>query len=74
MKNNEFIENKESFISKIKISFKRNFEKSEKNYNYIQEETINKLKKDNYMQNNFSNDLKVNAKATNLVISFFKRN
>lgn len=70
MKNNEFIENKESFISKIKNSFKRNFEKNEENYNYIQEESINELKKDNYIQNNFCNNLKVNAKAkaTNLVI------
>lgn len=68
MNNNGLIEYKESFISKIKNLFKRIFGESEEQYNYMQEEHINELKKNNYWQNNISNDLKVNIKATNTVI------
>ena len=76
MNNNGLIEYKETFISKIRNLFKRIFGKSEEQYNYMQEEYINKLKKDNNLQNNIINDLKVNVKATNTVIernNFLKR-
>ena len=67
MNNNRFVEYKESLISKIKKSFKRNSEKNEEKHNYMKEESINELKKDN----NMINDLKVNPKEINTVI---KRN
>lgn len=76
MNNNILIEYKKGFISKIRNSFKRVFGKSEEHYNYMQEESINKLEKDNYLRNNIINDLKVDVKATNTVIErnkFLKR-
>lgn len=66
MNNNGLIEYKESFISKIKKLFNRILGKSEEDYNYVQQETTTKLKKDNII-----NDLKVDTKATNIMI---KRN
>jgi len=76
MNNKGLIEYKEGFISKIKKLFKKIFEKSEEHYNYIQQESINKLQNDNYLQNNIINDLKVNTKEINTVIernNFLKR-
>ncbi|MBE5806587.1 MAG: hypothetical protein E7313_07795 [Clostridiales bacterium] len=67
MNNNGLIKYKEGFISKIKKLFKKILEKSEKQYNYMQQESINNLKKDNYLQNSIINDLKVNVKSTNKV-------
>ena len=68
MNNNGLVEYKEGFISKIRNLFKKIFGKSEEQYNYIQEEHINGLKKENYLKNDIVNDLKVNVKATNTVI------
>ena len=76
MNNNGLIEYKEGFISKIKKLFKKILGKSEEHYNYMQQESINKLQKDNYLQNNIINDLKVNTKEINIVIernNFLKR-
>lgn len=68
MNDNGLIKYKEGFISKIKKLFKKILGKSEKGYNYMQQESINKLKEDKYLQNNIINDLKVNVKSTNKVV------
>ena len=75
MNNNGLIEYKESVISKIKKTLKKIFGKSEDQY-YMQQESINKSNKDNYLKNTIINDLKVNSETTNIMVernNFLKR-
>jgi len=69
MNNNGMIEYKESFITKIKNFFKRLFGKSEKQYNYVQEESVNKITEEKQeIQSDFIDNIKVDTKAVNSVI------
>lgn len=69
MNNNGMVEYKESIISKIKNFFKNIFRKKEVNNYYLQNESIKELKQEkNNFQNNFIDDIKINASATNGVI------
>lgn len=69
MNNNGMIEYKESFITKIKNFFKRLFGKSEKQYNYVQEESVNKITEEKQeRQSDFIDNIKVDTKVVNSVI------
>ena len=69
MNNNGMIEYKESFITKIKNFFKRLFGQSEKQYNYVQEESVNKITEEKQeIQSDFIDNIKVDTKAVNSVI------
>lgn len=69
MNNNGMIEYKESFIIKIKKFFKRLFEKKEEQYNYVQQEPVNEMAEEkNERQNDFIDNMKIDAKAVNSVI------
>lgn len=70
MNNNEMIEYKEGFISKIKNFFKKLFGKQEEQHNYIQKEkNINEIKEVRQeKQDSFINEIKVDTKIVDSVI------
>lgn len=69
MNNNGMIEYNESFITKIKDFFKRLFGQSEKQNNYIQEESANKITEEKKEgQSDFIDNIKVDTKPVNSVI------
>lgn len=71
MNNNGLVEYKESFVLKIRKLFKRIFGKSEESYkhiNHTQKESKIESKADDFLQDIFVNDLKVDVNATNTVI------
>ena len=65
MKNNEMIEYKENFITKIKKFFNKIFGKSEKQYKVIQENLVNEMTEEK--PSNFIDHIKVDIKAVNFL-------
>ncbi len=69
MNNNGIIEYKENFITKMKKFFKKLFERKEEQYNYVQQEPVNKIAEEkNERQSDLIDNIKVDTKVVNSVI------